>query len=234
MIRLIQLPPAFGLPNASPFCLKLETWLRMAGLPYENVYTANPRSTPKGKLPAIEDGKTRMGDSGLIVAYLQKTYGVDPDADLTKAEKAVSLAWQRLMEEHLYWAMIHTRWGDEAGWQRTRQEFFGRMPWPVGVLVPPLIRRSILGQLRGQGMGRHQPEEIYQLAMDDLDAMAAFLGEKPFFMGKQPTSIDAVAYGFLANILRVAMDTPLRRRALACPAFSDYCARMENRYWPQR
>jgi len=43
VIRLIQLPPAFGLPNASPFCLKLETWLRMADLPYQNVYTANRR-----------------------------------------------------------------------------------------------------------------------------------------------------------------------------------------------
>ncbi len=30
MIRLFQFPPAMGLPNASGFCLKLETWLRMA------------------------------------------------------------------------------------------------------------------------------------------------------------------------------------------------------------
>ncbi len=32
MIVLYQFPPAFGLPNASPFCMKLETWLRMAQL----------------------------------------------------------------------------------------------------------------------------------------------------------------------------------------------------------
>ena len=34
MIKLYQFPPAFGLPNASPFCMKLETYLRMAGLPF--------------------------------------------------------------------------------------------------------------------------------------------------------------------------------------------------------
>jgi hypothetical protein len=28
MIRLHQYPPMFGLPNPSPFCMKLETWLR--------------------------------------------------------------------------------------------------------------------------------------------------------------------------------------------------------------
>ena len=35
MIQLYQFEPAFGLPNASPFCMKVETWLRMAALPFE-------------------------------------------------------------------------------------------------------------------------------------------------------------------------------------------------------
>jgi glutathione S-transferase len=108
------------------------------------------------------------------------------------------------------------------------------MPWPVSALVPPLIRRSILGQLHGQGMGRHRPEEIYQMGVTDLSAVAAFLGHKPFFMGETPTGLDAVAYGFLANILRVKLDTPLLRCALAFPALSDFCKRMEARYWTDR
>jgi hypothetical protein len=35
MVKLYPFAPAWGLPNASGFCLKLETYLRMAGLPYE-------------------------------------------------------------------------------------------------------------------------------------------------------------------------------------------------------
>lgn len=35
MIKLYQFEPAFGLANASPFCMKLETYLRMADLPFE-------------------------------------------------------------------------------------------------------------------------------------------------------------------------------------------------------
>lgn len=35
MITLFQFPAAFNVPNASPYCLKLETWLRLAGLEYQ-------------------------------------------------------------------------------------------------------------------------------------------------------------------------------------------------------
>jgi hypothetical protein len=53
MIKLYQYAPAFGLPNASPFCLKLETWLRMTGLPFQiQPFDFRQMSkAPKGKMP---------------------------------------------------------------------------------------------------------------------------------------------------------------------------------------
>lgn len=33
MVTLYQPPGAWGIPSVSPFCVKLETWLRMAGVP---------------------------------------------------------------------------------------------------------------------------------------------------------------------------------------------------------
>ena len=105
MIKLYQFTPAFGLPNASPFCMKLETYLRMAALPYDAPANANMMKSPKGKMPYIEDGAKVLGDSGLIIAYLKATYGDPLDAALSSAERAVSLAFQRLLEENLYWAL---------------------------------------------------------------------------------------------------------------------------------
>ena len=121
MLRLIQFHTALGLPNASPFCLKLETWLRMAGIPYENAYTGNPRRGPKGKLPAIEHDGRVIADSGLIIDYLADTFEIDLDAGLSPVERATALAWRRLFEEHLYWTVVYARWVDEAGWPLTRQ-----------------------------------------------------------------------------------------------------------------
>jgi len=53
MIKLFQFAPAFGLPNASPFCMKLETYLRMAGLPFELVNSGDVMKAPNHKLPYI-------------------------------------------------------------------------------------------------------------------------------------------------------------------------------------
>jgi glutathione S-transferase len=76
MIKLHQFPLVFG-RNVSPFALKLETWLRLAGLPYELVPTRNPGQGPKGKLPFIvDDDGTVVADSSLIIEHLVRTRGL--------------------------------------------------------------------------------------------------------------------------------------------------------------
>lgn len=50
MITVFQYPRLLGIPNMSPFCLKLEAWLRMVGIKYDIREVADPRKGPKGKL----------------------------------------------------------------------------------------------------------------------------------------------------------------------------------------
>ena len=91
-IKLFQFPRMFAIPNLSPFCCKLETWLRIARIPYEVVDTPDPRKGPKGKLPFIEDAGLRIADTSVIVDYLITTRGVDPDAISTRSnERSLSL-----------------------------------------------------------------------------------------------------------------------------------------------
>jgi Glutathione S-transferase N-terminal domain len=56
MIKLYQFNPAFGLPNPSPSCMKLETYLRMTGIPFEIIPNASLAKAPKGKIPYICNG----------------------------------------------------------------------------------------------------------------------------------------------------------------------------------
>ena len=91
-IKLYQFPRMFSIPNLSPFCCKLETWLRIAGVAYEVVDTPDPRKGPKGKLPFIEDDGVRIADSSLVIEHLMKSRAVDPDAHLSPSQRATASA----------------------------------------------------------------------------------------------------------------------------------------------
>ncbi len=100
MIHLYQFAPAWGIPTLGSFCVKVETYLRMANLPYEKLSTL-PLKGPKGKLPFIEDHGNKIADSRFIIDYLKKTYGDTLDRDLDNSQKAIAEAMQRLIEDDL-------------------------------------------------------------------------------------------------------------------------------------
>jgi uncharacterized cupin superfamily protein/glutathione S-transferase len=154
MIKLYQFAPAFGLPNPSPFCMTLENYLRMAGLPFETPRAdlGTFRRAPKGKLPYIEDNGRLLADSAFIIDYLKATYGDKLDTGLTAQQKAISLAFRRLMEEDLYWVGIYSRWAEPAGWAHIREAFFGRLPTAMKWVV---CARSAAGFAEGDVWPRH-------------------------------------------------------------------------------
>ena len=232
MIKLYQFAPAYGLPNASPFCMKVETYLRMAGLAYECPRRASLSKAPKGKMPYIEDGDKRIADSSFIVEYLKQTYGENLDAHLSERERAVALAVQRLIEENLYWAAIYSRWVEDAGFKLTRHIFFAKMPPVLKRIVPHLARRGLRQEMHGHGMGRHSRDEIYAIGCRDIAALAHILGDQPYFMGAQPSSLDATAYAFLANLMWIPIESPLLDQAKKFPNLEAYCRRMKARYYP--
>ena len=231
MIKLHQFAPAFGLPNASPFCMKMENYLRMAGLDYELVNSGDVLKAPKRKLPYIDDEGTVVADTSIIIDYLKGKYGDPLDAHLSALDRATATAFQRLLEENLYWAVVHTRWVQEEGWALTKAAFFGAMPVPLRWIVPALARRGIVSEMRGHGMGRHGAEEIHAIGCRDLTAVADYLADKPYMLGEQPSSLDATVYAFLANLLWAPVDSPIRTHAQGRPNLEAYCQRMKARYY---
>lgn len=230
MITLFQFPPVWGLPSASPFCMKLETYLRMAGLRYR-IEHADVRKAPKHKLPYIDDDGRIVADSGFIVDYLIARYGDPLDAALTPAQRAQALALRRLMEEHLYWALAYARWIPLANWHITKRAYFGFMPWGVRQIVPELIRKKVHRDLHGHGLGRHREAEIYALGCADLSALSDALGSQAYFLGSVPTSVDATAFAWLANVLSVPIESPMKAHAQTLTNLVDYSARMHTRYF---
>lgn len=229
MLTLYQFKPIWGLPNLSPFCIKVEAYLRMTGLEHRT-QIADPRKAPKGKLPYLRDGDTIVSDSTLILDYLKQKYGDTLDGHLSAEQKAVGRAFQWLFEEHLYWVGIHLRWRREEGWAYT-QDYFDMFKGLQRHIILPLIRRKMLRALHAQGLGRHTHEEIMQIAEADFAAVSDYLGEKEFFFGTKPSSYDAVAYAFLISLLWAPIPSKLKDEGLKRTNLSSYCERFKKHYW---
>jgi glutathione S-transferase len=231
-IRLFQFPRQFAIPNVSPFCCKMETWLRIAGLPYEVVDTPDPRKGPKGKVPFIEDGGRRIGDSSLIIEHLKRTRGVDPDARLDAGQRTIALLVQRTVEEHYAFVLLYTHFIREAGWPHLRQTFAG-VPSLVRPLVAGMVRRQMRRILLFQGVLRHDDDEIMAAARRDWQAIAALANDGPFFFGTEPTTVDAILFGALASTLLTPVPSPIRDFLEGQPWLVAHTHRMRERFFSE-
>jgi glutathione S-transferase len=222
----------FGIPNVSPFCCKLETWLRIAGIAYEVVDTHDPRKAPKGKLPFIEDEGVRIADTSRIIAHLVKTRGVDPDAHLNDTQRSIALLVQRSLEEHYAFILAYTHLVRDEGFRHTRARF-NRVPAILRPLVVRAVRRRVQELLWKQGILRHSHEEIIESALQDWRAVLAVMSDRPYFFGDQPTGIDAIVFGALATTVLTPIETPIRdflRSQRGCLAYAE---RMRARFFPE-
>ena len=227
-----HLPGAWGLVSVSPFCLKLDAFLRLTGIEHEAVTATTPFGGPKGKAPWIEHEGRKIGDSTLIILYLKQRFGVDPNAQLSAEQQGMALAIQRMIEENLYWAMVHDRWNTPENWPVLKATVLGGLPVLPRALLAPFARRGVRKQLLAQGMGNHSAQEIAAIGARDIDALAALLGHKPWFFGDTPTETDCVAYGQLANIHSVAFSSPMQGVIAGHANLVSFIERFTARFYP--
>jgi glutathione S-transferase len=227
MITLHVFGPAFLLPDPSPFVMKTEVQLKMSGLPYRTERGGFDKA-PKAKIPYIEDGGRLLGDSTFIREHIEKSHGIDLDRALTAGQRALAWTIERMLEDHLYWAMLHGRWMDDANFAKGPARFFDGAP----DTVRQQARDRVRADLRAQGIGRHSDSEIAELGGRSLAALSSLLDSKPYLMGAEPCGVDATALAMVAGVLTPLFEMPLRILAAAHPNLVAYSDRMMRRFYP--
>lgn len=222
---------AWGGMQPSNLCLKVDIWLQMAGIEFERVASNLASRAPRGRVPFVRfaDGSW-IDDSETIIATLGARFGVDVDAGLSAAERGISRAVQRMIDEHMFFMLIDSRWNVDAVWPRVRDNFLGPWPMPLRLVIGMIYRRGVRRRIRLQGFGRYSATERHAKAAADLCALDQILGDKPFMLGVKPRSVDAAVYGMLASIHFADLATPLAASLRDFPRLIDYTQRMETRY----
>jgi len=230
-IALYQPPPTLGVPNPSPFCLKVETWLKMAEIPYRVEICNNPSKGPKGQVPFANIHGELVGDSEIIIDRLVARFGAGPDVGLTRDQEAQSRLVTAALDDRFQWTIVYSRILDRRFTRQVRDAFMAGYPAPAKAMLWSLVRRSIRKRIWGQGLGRHSEEEIYDFAKKIIDALAGLLDEKSFFLGDRPRRIDAACYAFLASAYHCTLDTPQKAMVANHQNLTRYADRMRDRYF---
>jgi glutathione S-transferase len=222
MLTLFQTQPSFGLPNASPFCMKLEAFLRWQGIPFQN-QDAIPNKGPFGKVPFIEKDGLRMGDSTAIIESLMKEHQIQYDETLNQH---LGHVFQRMVEEHLYWAMVYFRWTDETIWPKLRDAFFGSIPFFIRPVIVSVSLKQAKQALHGQGMGRLTDQMVLERAKKDLYALDQQLSTTAFICGAEMTHYDLSIWAVLSQLMQCELELPITSFALTQSNLVAYLERV--------
>ncbi len=125
-------------------------------------------------MPFIVDLKSKktIADSSFIIEYLLKNY----DCKLIQhhTDSPELYAFQKMIEESLYFSILYNRWVDPQNTKIVVDKFKDLFPPFIGKPFLNLIRMNLIKQSKAQGIGRHSKKEVYQLAVNELKAIDSF------------------------------------------------------------
>ncbi|XP_067666046.1 failed axon connections homolog [Haliotis asinina] len=212
-------------PSLTPFAVKLETYLRMARIPYQNVH--GMKMSSKGKVPWIEYNGKAVADSTLCINFLNEKLEVDLNKHLSLRDKGVAMAMQVMTEEHLYWFLLIFRY------EYNNDKTFIKQALKIGSFVVWIAKYMVAKQTRTQGLGRHTEVEVTQMFKKELQALSDFIGDRKFLMGDEPCESDCAVFGQLSqfywHFLGTGHENLIRDEY---PSLAAYCERMKETFWP--
>ena len=231
VVVIHQFPKGKVLHSASPFVIKLMTFLKIAGIDY--VCDHKNWKGPKGKTPWITINGKNVADSQLAIEYLMKALDKNINSHLSPEEAAVERVFQVTIDDRFYWCGAIDRFifNDPLNFQK-----IGTMPVPK-FLEPLFVKRVVAPTIKKQshahGLGRHTDEEIKKIALGDMKAFSDYLGNKPYLMGEKPTVVDCTLFGFMAATLWTLPESDFLTAALKkdYPNLVSYTERIKEKYW---
>ncbi|XP_021372155.1 failed axon connections-like isoform X2 [Mizuhopecten yessoensis] len=216
-------------PNISPFAMKLETWLRMNDISYEIIDHMGFSS--KKQSPFIMFNEEEMPDSNFIIEYLSKYFKKDTYPGMNPEQKAVGRSFLKMVEENTTWSIFWYRYVEHMTEYRNYLKF--QVPEEMQEKVGAGLSSSVKDRAWKHGIGHHSSEEIYKIGSDDIRAISTYLGEKKYFLGDTPSLIDCTLFGFLAQIIFVPLDFPMKTVIQEeCSNVLDYINRIKEQFWP--
>ena len=170
--------------------------------------------------------------STFIRAHIERKYGFDFDAGLDQESRAQAWAFERMIEHHVYWALVGARWVEPENFAKGPSHFFDGAPEDRREKLREDAQFRVAENYLLSGLGRHAPDDDVDLALRSIFALSVQLGDKPYLMGDKPCGLDATAFGALAGIVTPFFASKLRSEVETFGNLVAYVDRMMRQYYP--
>lgn len=231
-LNLYQGPRAGLNPNVSPYCTKIELYLRAANIPH-SIHRSNPKKSPTGKIPYISIGDRVIADSGFIIDFCEHYFNKSLDMDLSKEQKAQGRLIRRCLEESTYFYITYERWGIKKNWSAFRKNLKKTLSWPKSWIIPYFYRRRILKAAFYQGASRLALSDMREVALADFKSLEILIGEKKFLFGDKISSFDCTIFAFLAALSTTNFSFPAADFCKNSKILQDYFWRILKAYFAE-
>nr|CDJ97721.1 Glutathione S-transferase domain containing protein [Haemonchus contortus] len=198
IVYLYQFPRSASMPNVSPFCLKVETFLKANKIPYEVRPLLMGRSQ-YGLLPFIELNGEHIADSQIIIHRLTEHFKTK--TLLIPRDEAIARTIDRMTDNHTFLLLCQFKVLSSG-----TNDFFSMTLSEAGApklfipILAYLFRRKAANRVTGS-LGHFSTEDFKMFLKKDYDAYRDLLGDQKFLFGDEINAVDCTVFGTLATAL---------------------------------
>lgn len=229
VVYLYQFPRSKTIPNMSPFCLKVETFLRVNKIPYEVCPLLMGRSR-HGLLPFVELNGKQIADSQIIINRLTEHFNVKPPS--STRDEAIARVIDRTADIHTFLVSYNFKVvenTDDIFLMTLRDNGCPGVILPILTPVIGFLVRRKAAKRIAAAVGELDREEFKELLQKDYDAYRDLLGDQKFLFGDEITSTDCTLFGQLATVLYIPMESYAKELLREkYPTLVEYCDRIRD------
>jgi hypothetical protein len=218
-------------------CLKVETYLRLAGIPHETEVCSTPSSSPSSVLPCLEAGNgeyTVVGGLGDEIKNDSKvaTYRIlhhlkhecqNLNEGLSETDRARDVCFSSIANGILKEACEYFTWTHEGTFiEKTRPMYGSKYPFPLNRIVPNKWREKrgapTCDEIKARVIASQAFDVIETMLPDDTNG-----SDKLFALGSNtPTNCDADLFSVLYYVVFSNATESLRGELKAYPKCIAY------------
>lgn len=221
VVHLYTFPANPLAPSLTPFGVRVETFLRIANIPYKKHYTTNISASPTRSLPLVVYKGEAIVDSHQIIEVLSEKFNVNLDEGLTDSELAIGKAIRAMVDYNILFALGRSLYIDD--------KHSIVMPYvAAGLGISPrlvffltqMLRRNYSKKLKDIGILSIPKEQYEQALLNNIKALEELLGDKLFFGGEKPTITDCAVFSCLQSPSRLYFISQNRPHRQVEPMYS--------------